>query len=176
VAGTAWRWRSNGASRLQRIAAGAPRPREGAERGFTLVEILVVVAVLGLLTAVIVLNLPESGGRLADEADALAARLTRAQEEAILTNRTVEVAVGSGGYAFRVQRAGGWAPLEDGPFEPRRWGDGISVAVRAAEGRSGVRFDPTGAAEPVEITLHKKAQSVRVRVDGQGGVSVAPGA
>lgn len=152
------------------------RGRKSAERGFTLVELLVAIAILGLLTSVIVLSLPESGGRLADEADALALRLRRAQEEAILTNRTVEVAVSPRGYAFRVQRAGAWAPLQDGPFEPVAFGEGVSAAVSGAEGRSAVRFDPTGVAEPAQVRLSKGTRAVAVSVDGQGQVSIdAPG-
>ncbi len=142
------------------------------ERGFTLVELLVAIAILGLLTSVIVLNLPESGGRLADEADALAGRLRRAQEEAILTNRSVEVALSPAGYGFRVQRAGAWTPLQDGPFEARRWGEGVVAEVRGPDGRSAVRFDPTGAAEPAQVRLHKGRRAVAVSVDGQGQVSI----
>jgi len=103
-------------------------------------------------------------------------RLRRAQEEAILTNRTVEVAVSPRGYAFRVQRAGAWAPLQDGPFEPVAFGEGVSAAVSGAEGRSAVRFDPTGVAEPAQVRLSKGTRAVAVSVDGQGQVSIdAPG-
>ncbi|MET0293853.1 MAG: GspH/FimT family pseudopilin [Phenylobacterium sp.] len=152
-------------------ATGA-EARASPEAGFTLVELMVAIVVMGLLTAVIVLNVPEPGGRLADEADGLAARLRRAQEEAILTNRTVEVTMNRAGYAFRVQQPGGWAPLDDGPFAGRRWREGTDVSIRQVEGRSAVRFDSTGAADPAEISLTRKARQMRVIVDGQGQVSV----
>jgi general secretion pathway protein H len=133
---------------------------------------LAAVAILGLLTGAVVMNLPDSGGRLGDEADVLAARLRRAQEEAILTNRPVEAAVDAAGYRFRVQRRGAWAALEDRTFAPRAWGEGVVVQVRTADGRSAVRFDTTGAAEPAEIRLQRRERSVRVTIDGQGQVRI----
>ena len=142
------------------------------EAGFTLVEMIVAVAILGLLTGAVVMNLPDTGARLGDEADALAARLRRAQEEAILTNRPVEVAVDETGYRFRVQRRGEWSVLEDKTFAPRAWGEDVRVHVRAADGRSAIRFDTTGAAGPAEIRLQQRERQVRVTVGGQGQVRI----
>ncbi|MFA7647308.1 MAG: GspH/FimT family pseudopilin [Phenylobacterium sp.] len=142
------------------------------QAGFTLVEMLVAVAILGLLSGVIVMNLPDANGRLGDEADAFAARLQRAQEEAILVNRPVEVVVDASGYRFRSQRRGEWTALTERPFTPAYWGEGVGVQVRSADGRSGVRFDTTGAATPTEVRLRRRERRVTIAVDGQGQVKI----
>lgn len=146
--------------------------RRRAERGFSLVEVMVALAILGLLTGAVLMTLPDDGPRLSDQAARLAARLEHAREEALARNRPVEVAFDAAGYRFREQRRGAWASLDEGPFEPQAWPEGLAVAVEAADGRSAVRFDSTGAAEPAVIRLSNKARAVRVVVDAQGETQV----
>lgn len=146
--------------------------RPASERGFSLVEVMVALAILGLLTGAVLMTLPADGPRLADEAERLAARLEHAREEALAKNRPVEVAFVANGYRFREQRRGAWEPLDGGPFEPQTWPEGLAVAVEAADGRQAVRFDTTGAAEPATIRLSNRTRAVRVAVDAQGETQV----
>ncbi|MDH5824142.1 GspH/FimT family pseudopilin [Luteimonas sp. RD2P54] len=142
-------------------------------RGFTLVELMVVLAIMGLLGAAVALTLPAQGSALADDADALAARLQRAQQEAILGTRALRVRADARGYAFSVQRFDGWQPLADAPFRPAAWSDG--VAPELPRGREAVefRFDPIGTAEPVRIVLRQDRRRAQVTVEATGEVEVA---
>lgn len=150
-------------------ATGA-RPLRDA--GFTLVELMVVLLILGLAGAAVVLTAPDPGPRPGDAAEALAARLRRAQEEAVLTNRAVEVVLTPDGYAFRVQRRGAWEPLDEAPFTGQAWPDGLQVQLSAPSGRQGVRFDPTGAADPAVVTFRSEARRTGVSVDAAGNVRI----
>jgi len=150
-------------------ATGARRRRDA---GFTLVEVMVALFVMGLAAGAILLNLPPPGPRLSDEAERLAARLRNAQQEAVLTNRDVEVVITPQGCGFRVRRQGRWTPLDTGAFESRPWAEGLSVRVQGGEGVEAVRFDSTGGAEPAAIRLSAGGRSVGVAVDPQGHVRI----
>lgn len=145
-----------------------PGKRSG---GFTLVELLVVITIIGLMSTLVVLSLPDSRPTLTAEAERFGARLLRAREEAVMTGRTVEVVLAPEGYSFAQRRGGERQPLDDGPFGPEPWEIG-TTAPGSAENPLSVVFDSTGGAEPVELVLQRDAQRMRVTVDGAGEVRV----
>lgn len=134
---------------------------------------MVTLVVLGLLAAVVVVAIPDSAMTLAAEGDRFAARLKRAQEEAVLVNRPVEVAMTDAGYAFRIRKPGGWQALDEGPFEAETWLPGTDVTEEKAVTR--VTFDPTGLANPAHFTLRRGGKAVQVLVDAAGNVRVDAG-
>ena len=142
----------------------------GNRQGFTLVEMMVVLAVLGLVAAVVVVAIPDGRMTLAAEGERFAARLKRAQEEAVLVNRPVELAMTDAGYAFRVRTANGWQSLDDGPFETEAWLPGTAVTSEKDVRR--VVFDPTGIANVSHFTLRRSGKTVEVMVDAAGNVRV----
>ncbi|WP_407352262.1 GspH/FimT family pseudopilin [Luteimonas sp. R10] len=143
------------------------------QRGFTLVELMVVLAIVGLLGAAVLLTAPARGSALAADADAFAARLLRAQQEAILGTRAIRVRADAQGYAFSVQRFEGWQPLADAPFRPAAWSDGVGPELPRGQEAIEFRFDPIGTAEPVQIVLRQDQRRAQVTVDATGGVAVA---
>lgn len=137
--------------------------------GFTLVELLMTVAILGLAAGAVVLSVPDPRPSVAEDAERFAARLSRAREEAVLTNRPVAVETTAAGYSFSVFDGAAWSPLTDGPFGPESWGEDTSVSP-AAPVR--VVFDPTGVAEPATISLGRDGRTSRIAVDGAGEVTI----
>ncbi|MFN3857635.1 MAG: GspH/FimT family pseudopilin [Caulobacter sp.] len=137
--------------------------------GFTLIELMVVVAILGLMAAVVVVAIPSGTTTLASEGERFAARLKRAQEEAILTGRGVAVTFTDRGYAFQHHRAGAWSPLEDGHFRAVAWEPG--TRAERTDDLERMDFDPTGLATPAQVVLRRDAASVRIAVDAAGTVT-----
>jgi len=148
--------------------------RRGGRAGFTLVELLMVVAIMGLAAGTVVLAVPDPRPPVGDEAERFAARLVRAREEALLTNRAVAVEATATGYAFSSFDGVQWSPLTDGPFGEERWAE--DTAARAdgqpADAPLRVVFDPTGVADAARLTLSRGPRAVTVAVDAAGEVRV----
>lgn len=139
-----------------------------ARGGFTLVELLVVMAVIGVAATAVVLSIPDRRPSVLAEAEVFAARLALAREEAVLSNRTVAVRLSEDGYRFESYDGVSWTALS-GVLQARAWPEGM---IGPAAGR--VTFDATGLAEPVHWQLARNGQVQVVAVDGAGEVSLAP--
>ncbi|MBS7662985.1 type II secretion system minor pseudopilin GspH [Pseudomonas lalucatii] len=106
--------------------------RRGAARGFTLVELLVVLVILGVLIALAVLGSGVAGpGReLHGEAERLAGLIGVLAEEAVLDNREYGVHLTAGAYqVLRYDPAlRRWQPLPGKPHDLPSWAE-LSVEL-----------------------------------------------
>ncbi|GGK09748.1 GspH/FimT family pseudopilin [Luteimonas terricola] len=141
-------------------------------RGFTLVELMVALAVIGLAGAAVAMTLPSADNVLVKEAETFAARLAHARDEAILGMRTIEVEVSAAGYAFSRRRFDGWQPLDGRAFASVDWQPGTQPQLPRRNARMAFHFDPTGASEPRSLVLVREGRSARVSVDGGGEVTI----
>ena len=77
-------------------------------RGFTLIEIMLVVVIIGCAAGIVVLSLPGMGsqgdGDIKSLSDRLGATLTQASEQSMLEGRTIGVWVDPQGYQFMVRQ------------------------------------------------------------------------
>lgn len=150
-----------------RIFAAAHPDRR--ERGFTLVELMVVLAVLALAATVVLLTMPGGNARVADESDRLAARMAALRDLAIVEGRPMALVISPSGYAFERRSAAGWEPLPGRGFVRRDWPSGI----RWTEGGGGVRriaFNPVGMTDArvtVRLTDGEAAASVTLLTTGE---------
>lgn len=135
--------------------------------GFTLVELMVTLVIIGLAAGAVLLTAPDPRPTVAEEADRLAARLVRGREEAILTNRPVVFVNDARGYRFETLQGEDWIPLPP-PFREWVWGQGVVVPGEARR----LMLDPTGAAEPGDWTLTRDGRSLSVHIDAGGEVTV----
>jgi general secretion pathway protein H len=136
---------------------GAPDDIRDGTNGFTLVELMVVLVIVGLAAAAVMLTLPERGGSLAAEAERFAARIKAARDGAILDSRSAAVAVGPGGYD--VVRRRGRVHYD--------WVEGTQ-----AESSGPIRFDPTGLAEPAHLILRRGERHSEVDIGEDGNVRI----
>lgn len=129
------------------------------QAGFTLVELMVALLVLGLLSAAVVLSLPPASGALATEAGHLAARLAAAARMSVLTGETRGVVFDDAGYTLLRLRAGRWSSVG---AEHHPWLAAPRLAFE--EGGRMLRFDAAGIATPFRLRLER--DGVRVRLIG----------
>ena len=154
---------------LNRLSGDRVARRNGRE-GFTLVELLMTIAVMGLACGVVVIAASQQRPSIAPEAERLAARLSEARDEAILANRPVAVIIDARGYRFQSFAHGRWTSLSDGAFQPREWAPETELEPFREEIRA--TFDPTGAADPIALVLRRRETMRTVSVDGAGQVSL----
>ena len=138
--------------------------------GFTLVETMIVVAVMALLAGVAVLTFGPVGADPKDAATRFASRVAAARDQAILTGRPISAWVSPSGYGFDQLRDGRWEKLERKPFEAADWGAGMQASL---DGRNRVRFDSLGMADqPLGIRLSRQGESAGIRIAVTGEVAV----
>jgi len=135
-------------------------------RGFTLIELMVVLVILGLTAAAVVLAMPEPGGSLGAEAERFAARAKAARDRAIVESRAMAVQIGRGGYEVARRREGAWRT------ETRyAWVERTAPDLPGGAPAS-LRFDSTGFAEPARVVLRRGEDQAVIEVTGDGNVHV----
>lgn len=151
---------------LSRASMAAGR----AERGFTLVELMIVITIIGLASAAAVLAMPDPRGRLVDEGARFATRVRAARDAAVISGRPVSVWVTPGGYGFDERRGGQWIAIAEKPLRVAQWSDGTQ-AVLGERGR--VTFDATGMADRVlEVPLQRERTRLIVTLGDDTGARV----
>ena len=142
-----------------------------AEHGFTLVELMVVVTVIALASAIAVLAIPANRGAK-EEAARFALRARTAHDLAITTGRPTAVWVTGAGYGFDARVEGSWIPLADKPLRVERWDERTRVSTGTA-GRMRIVFDTTGLADrPAELRLSRDGDAASVTITADGSVRV----
>lgn len=147
--------------------------RNKAQAGFTLIEVLAVLVVLGLAMALLAARGPQrsAGLDLRTAVQQVAGSLRLARTRAIASNRPVDVTFD---VAARSVRLGGSQP---GILPP-----GVGIAVTATFGETAgqtlaaIRFAPDGSSTGGRVELDGRGRRVQVGVDWlTGRVSVVNG-
>jgi len=146
------------------------REGEGTERGFSLIELLVVIVVIGLLSTVVVITMADPRGRIANDADRFAGRVRAARDAAIVSGRPMALWISQTGYGFDRREQGEWRPVTDGPLASASWSR-ATMAQFVGVSQLRLVFDSVGRADqPLDFALMRDKSHVHVRVDLDGKV------
>lgn len=135
-------------------------------RGFTLIEILVVIAILGIAAAAAAMSISTSDARLVQEETARLGALFRiAQNEARVSGRTLVWEADREGYRFRPLDAEAAREWSDEILRARRW----PFPVRAVEG-SPIVFGREPLLEPAQLRIATAEREARLVLDALGNL------
>lgn len=142
--------------------------------GFTLVELMVVLTIMGLFAGAVVMTMGNLRGGSSESANRLGARLAAARDEAIVSGNPIAGWVSASGYGFDRFERGRWEPMSVRPFEGANWDSGTEVRVAgAAEGRARIRFDSLGLPDaPLSLRLARNGETSRIDIAANGDVKV----
>jgi len=141
------------------------------EEGFTLVELMVVMTLIALMSAAVIVAMPDPRGSVTAEAERFAARAKAAQERAITDARGMAIRVTGAGYGFDIREQSMWRPLAAKPFVDSAWDEGTQAAIEGADAAR-IVFDPTGIAEPARVNLVRDGKRASVVIAQDGTIDV----
>ncbi len=149
------------------------------QRGFTLLELLVVLVVIGIMLGVVSFNaLPNERQVLQNEAQRIARLLQVARDEAIVRNRQVAFEAEPEVYRFLVRETNQWRPitkndlLRERTFKRTPVLMSISPALSESTIPMRIIFGREPVDKPFVLTLTVGDVSAAIRADGIGNFVV----
>lgn len=145
------------------------RPRGAASRGFTLLEILLVVAIVGIMAGLATMSIggADFDEKLERETRKIAAQISLLQDESIVQSRELGVGLWQNGYRFWAwDKEAGWQPLGgDDHFKPH-------LVLEDAE----INLSLTGQPVPLEVVPIKgfPAPKTKRRSNTRATANTAP--
>lgn len=140
--------------------------------GFTLVEMMVVIAIIGVAVTALVLTLPSRAQAINQDAERLATRLSAARDQAVVGGQPVAVWVGAQGYGFEYRLEGEWRPMTERNLENINWRPDISAEVPTDE-RLRIAFDNTGLPnQALQVVLKSGEAIAEITVNELGEVNI----
>lgn len=162
---------------MPRPPATAPSTRQ---RGFSLLELLVVVVILSVITGTVALNYFRSDEqKMADFAVDLRDQLVAVRDTAILQGRPYVVVFKQHEYlVFELSREQKLVPAIDGPIAAhQRLPDGLRFATLTlphtlGEDTRGILIDSTGMLPAFELNISDSDQSIALTNDTEQGLRI----
>jgi len=160
------------------------RPKAAAA-GYTLIEVMVVIAIMALLTSIVIPYLPvDKTKQLLATADRFKLQISYAQSQSILQSQDMGLMLTEDGYQFVQRVPEAWQPVDDEGIPPTKLDDFLRqqlfiedieyLSEEPLDGESAVPavlFFSSGETTPFEYRLSLSEEAyVRLKFDALGDV------
>lgn len=151
------------------------RRRASHEAGFTLVEILTVLVVIGLMSSVVILSIQPPKSALDKQAAQLTSQLNAMAQDGLISGRVSAAGFTRDGYTLYTFENGDWTERVTGD-----WNDKYRVRLERASAKidlpkktsPSIIFQPTGLSTPFELTLSDRDMQYALKTAGDGRVEL----
>ena len=149
------------------------RSRPAREAGFTLIETLSVLVIIGLMSAVVVLAIPAPRSALETQSENLARQLNALTQDGIIAGQTVGLGLSPEGYSLYQYDREDWVLVHESAWEERyRLGlrrDGTSLDV-PENAVPLFTFSPIGISSNFSLSLSDGDEDFLIQAAGDGRV------
>lgn len=143
------------------------------QAGFTLVELMVVLFLIGLIASAVILTVINTERGSTSQVERFAARIAALRDRAVVEANPLAFWVRASGYGFERWTKGRWQPLEAPPFDTVNWQQPIKANVPSGR-MVRIAFDANGIPSvPMDIMLSSGTKPLRVKMDAAGNIDVA---
>lgn len=135
--------------------------------GFTLIEIMVVLVIMGIMAATVVINVSApSYNKFLSRVNIIAKTLSLLSDHAVYTNSVVMCEVKTKGIRCKSYRDEEWQDLDMAKEVPWAWPDDVNIAALKVNGvdlmnksdlPSVIKFLPSGDNPVIEVQIQSKA-------------------
>lgn len=154
---------------MRTLDLGSYNPKQVSEvqqRGFTLLELLVVLVVIAIATGTIVIQgVPDDSRYLNAQAQKLSQILRIGQQQAALTSQDIRFSTSSAGFQFETYNGRNWVPVEgESQLRERPWDlEGLRTELeQAGQPVEFLTFEPQADLTRREVVLRLNTTEMRV--------------
>ena len=145
------------------------------ESGFTLVEILSVLVVIGLMSSVVILSIEPPKSELDKQVERLSVELNALAQDGLISGSVTAAGFSEDGYALYAFENSEW--MERASAD---WQDSYRMTLTRASAKLDmpkeadpiILFQPTGLSTPFEFTLSDRDMKYTLKTEGDGRVEL----
>lgn len=148
--------------------------------GFTLIEVLIVIVIIGIITAIATLSFSQFGRAHREKIvlDQFVTAFHAAEQQAIFTPETLKLSITSKGYTYLVYRHDStgemsWVPLNQPGFSrPKAFSGIFEVNLMSQIAEAPLLLSPSSDVTPFILQLKGNVQEYTITVRNNGSIEV----